>query len=379
MRVTQGMLINNNIKYLSQNYNRLTKLNEQMMSGKKITKPSDDPVVAMNGMHYRSQVIEVEQFKRNLNEGFNWLENADSSLQEAGQALQRIRELTVQASNDSYDAGARKNIADEISSLQEHLAALADSKVGDTYIFSGTDTNKKPTDITKVGIEFSSFLGQADKSDYVISYQGQTFKHDSNDASGNTFVSSTGEKMMVDPATGGITYNYKEELEYRDGEMVEVNKKLSEQDLVISHVSAVSTNNEDVEIEIMKGVKMAINIRPQEAFPVDLFSGIESIKNMLTNPSTTGTDINKSLQSIDEMLNNMVSTRSELGARTNRAELVQSRLMEQEVIAKETVSENEDIDLEKVYIDLTIAQSLHQASLAVGAKLIQPTLMDYLR
>jgi len=134
-----------------------------------------------------------------------------------------------------------------------------------------------------------------------------------------------------------------------------------------------------VEIEIMKGVKMAINIRPQEAFPVDLFSGIESIKNMLTNPSTTGTDINKSLQSIDEMLNNMVSTRSELGARTNRAELVQSRLMEQEVIAKETVSENEDIDLEKVYIDLTIAQSLHQASLAVGAKLIQPTLMDYLR
>ncbi|WP_394234935.1 flagellar hook-associated protein FlgL [Niallia oryzisoli] len=379
MRVTQGMLINNNIKYLSQNYNRLTKLNEQMMSGKKITKPSDDPVVAMNGMHYRSQVIEVDQFKRNLNEGFNWLENADSSLQEAGQALQRIRELTVQASNDSYDADARKNIADEISSLQEHLAALADSKVGDTYIFSGTDTNKKPTDITKVGIEFSSFLGQADKSDYVISYQGQTFKNDSTDVSGNTFVSSTGEKMIVDPATSEITYNYKEELEYRDGEMVDVNKKLSEQDLVISHVSAVSTNNENVEIEIMKGVKMAINIRPQEAFPVDLFSGIESIKNMLTNPSTTGVDINKSLQSIDEMLNNMVSTRSELGARTNRAELVQSRLMEQEVIAKETVSENEDIDLEKVYIDLTIAQSLHQASLAVGAKLIQPTLMDYLR
>ncbi|WP_071393508.1 flagellar hook-associated protein FlgL [Bacillus tuaregi] len=379
MRVTQGMLINNNIKYLSQNYSRLTKLNEQMMSGKKITKPSDDPVVAMNGMHYRSQVVEVEQFKRNLNEGFNWLENADSSLHEASQALQRVRDLTVQASNDSYDAGARKSIADEIASLQQHLAALADTKVGDTYIFSGTDTSESPINLSQIGLEFSSFKDLDEKRGYVISYQGQTFKYDGTDESGNTFVSFSGEKMVIDPATSNITYHYKETLEYRDGEQVDVTKKLSEQDIVISHETAVSINVEDVEIEIMKGVKMPINIRPQDAFPVDLFSGLESLKKMLNNPGTSGTEINKSLEAIDKMLNNIVSTRSELGARTNRAELVQSRLMEQEVIAKKTVSENEDIDLEKVYIDLTIAQSLHQASLAVGAKLIQPTLMDYLR
>ena len=379
MRVTQGMLINNNIKYLSQNYNRLTTLNEQMMSGKKITKPSDDPVVAMNGMHYRSQVVEVEQFKRNLNEGFNWLENADSSLNEAGQALHRVRELTVQASNDSYDAGARKNIADEITSLQEHLAALAETKVGDTYIFSGTDTNKRPINLNQIGVDYGTFLSQNDKTGYVVSYNGQTFKHDPSDVSGNTFVSASGEKMIVDPATSEITYQYQEELQYRDGELANVEKKLSDDEVIISHISAVSTNNENVEIEIMKGVKMAINIRPQEAFPVDLFSGIESIKKMLIDPNSSGAEINKSLESIDTMLNNIISTRSELGARTNRAELVQNRLMEQEVISKQTLSENEDIDLEKVYIDLTIAQSLHQASLAVGAKLIQPTLMDYLR
>ena len=53
-----------------------------MTSGKKISKPSDDPVVAMNGMRYRSQVKEITQFKRNLNEGFSWLDNADSALNE---------------------------------------------------------------------------------------------------------------------------------------------------------------------------------------------------------------------------------------------------------------------------------------------------------
>ena len=51
LRVTQGMLTNNSVKYLSQSYNRLSQLSDQMTSGKKISKPSDDPVVAMNGMH----------------------------------------------------------------------------------------------------------------------------------------------------------------------------------------------------------------------------------------------------------------------------------------------------------------------------------------
>lgn len=369
------MLINNNIKYLSQNYNRLTKLNDQMMSGKKITRPSDDPVIAMKGMHYRSQVTEIAQFKRNLNEGFNWMDNADSTLNETGQVLQRIRELTVQASNDSYDATARGSITDEIQRLQEHLMALGNAKVGDNFIFNGTDTDKKPINESQINVEFDKFATQADKKDFVISYQGQTFKF----TSGNTFKSAKGDEMIVDPASKELTYKYKETLEHRDGETVDMEKKLTGAQVVVSNINAVSQNKEDVNIEVMKGIKIPVNVPPQGAFSIDLFSGLESLKKMLKDPSTKGKDISKSLDHIDQMVNDIVSTRSELGARTNRAEMVENRLLEQEVIAKKTVSENEDIDLEKVIIDLTIQESLHKASLAVGARLIQPTLMDFLR
>ena len=89
---------------------------------------------------------------------------------------------------------------------------------------------------------------------------------------------------------------------------------------------------------------------------------------MLKDPNTKGEDITKSLDHIDQMLNNVVSTRAELGARTNRAEMVENRLLEQEVIAEETVSENEDVDLEQVLIHLTIQQSIHQASVSRGCK-----------
>ena len=367
------------MRYLSQNYSRLSELNDQMTSGKKISKPSDDPVVAMNGMHYRSQVKEITQFKRNLNEGFSWLDNADSALNETGEALQRIRELTVQASNDSYDSSERGNIADEIQSLQEHLVSLADTKVGDTYIFSGTDTDKTPINENLINIDYNKFVAESDKKGYVISYQGQTFKNDATDASGNTFVASTGEKMIVDPATNKVTYQYTKALEYRNGENAIFEEKLTGEQLVISHKDAVSNNTEDVMIEVMKGIKIPMNVQPQGAFSIELFSGLESIKKMLKDPNTKGEDITKSLEHMDQMLNAVVSTRAELGARTNRAEMVENRLLEQEVIAKEMVSENEDVDLEEVFIQLTIQQSIHQASLAVGAKIIQPTLMDFLR
>ena len=332
LRVTQGMLTNNSVKYLSQSYNKLAQLSDQMTTGKKILKPSDDPVIAMNGMRYRSETVEIEQFKRNLNEGFNWMENADSALNETGNVLQRIRELTVQASNDSYTPSEIKNISDEIGSLQKHLVTLAGTKVGDTYIFSGTDTDKKPINENLIDIEFDKFVAQSNKEGYVISYQGQTFKYDGD---ADAFLSSTNgnERMTID-ASGKIAYEYKEALEYRNGEEETFTKIIEPEKLVISHEDAVSKNTEDVEIEVMKGVKLAINIRPQNAFSIELFSGLESLKKMLNDPETSGAEITKSLDSIDLMLNGVLSTRSELGARMNRAEMTENRLLEQEVIAK---------------------------------------------
>ncbi|MFD2442730.1 flagellar hook-associated protein FlgL [Bacillus sp. CGMCC 1.16607] len=382
MRVTQSMLSNSNLKYISQNYNRLGSLQDQINSGKKITKPSDDPVIAMKGMRFRSQVVEVEQFKRNLNEGFSWMDNSDSALDEAGQVIQRIRELTVQASNDSYDANARQNISKEIDRLQEHLVALANSKVGDNYIFNGTDTSNAPINANQMNMDFTKFVdglkttpATSIPSDYVISYQGETYKYNS----GTTFKTNTGNTISIDLSTGAINHEYKEKLKYQDGQEATVKETISSADLVLSKNTAVSTNTENVEIEVMKGVTIPINIRAQDAFSNDLFSGIESIKKMLNNPTTRGEDISKALDSLDGMMNNVVATRAELGAQVNRTEMVQNRLLHQEVVAKKTVSDNEDIDFEKAIIDLTVQESIHRAALAMGARIIQPTLMDFLR
>src|SRR5699024_10286194 len=131
MRITRGMLSNNMLRNLARSYTNMDKYLDQLSSGKKINRPSDDPVIAMKGINYRRQVTEVEQFQRNMNEVHNWMDNTDAALDKATQALQKLRELAVQASNDTYDDDERKNIKKEAQQLKDHLIDIANTKVND--------------------------------------------------------------------------------------------------------------------------------------------------------------------------------------------------------------------------------------------------------
>ena len=84
--------------------------------------------------------------------------------------------------------------------------------MGDTYIFSGTDTDKTPINENLINIDYNKFVAESDKKGFVISYQGQTFKNDSTDTSGNTFVASNGEKMIVDQLQIRLLINIRKHL-----------------------------------------------------------------------------------------------------------------------------------------------------------------------
>ncbi|MUV39057.1 Flagellar hook-associated protein [Lentibacillus sp. JNUCC-1] len=289
MRVTQGMISNNMLRNLSNSYTNLNTYLEQVSTGKKITRPSDDPVIAMKGINFRRQVTEVGQFKRNVGEVHNWMDNSDSALDKTTKALQKLRELAVQASNDTYDESERKNIKEEAEQIKKHLVDIANTKVNDKYIFNGNKTEEKP------------------------------------------FA--------------------------KDG--------------------TSSAENKAVEIEVSNGIKIRANVLPEDVFGDDFFKKIDSF---ITNLDTNNQEgINQSIEALDANIDNTINARADLGARMNRLELIENRLDEQEVIAKKTMSDNEDIDYEKAITDLITQETLHRAALAAGSRIIQPTLLDFLR
>ncbi|MFB4165213.1 flagellar hook-associated protein FlgL [Alteribacillus sp. JSM 102045] len=296
MRVTQSMLAQNSLRHMSQSYNHLGTLQDQLSTGKKITRASQDPVVAMSGIRYRTQSNEVAQFQRNLGEAYNWMEASDSALDKSTQALQRIRELATQAANDTYEEGQRSNMAEEVTQLFEHLVSMANTQSNGKYIFNGTNTTEQPVTLNDEG-----------KIDEVLSNTG------------------------------------------------------------------------DVEIELMKGVKIPVNSEAGKVFNSKFFEDIKKLIEDLDDPDIEGEDLTGSIETIDKHIDIMVNERAEMGARLNRIEMMDERLGKQEVIAERILSDNEDADMVKVMIDLMSQENVHRAALGAGARIIQPTLMDFLR
>ncbi|MBE2922744.1 flagellar hook-associated protein FlgL [Anoxybacillus flavithermus] len=290
MRVTQMMLANNTLRNVSKSYDKLGTYQQQLATGKKIHRPSEDPVVAMKGMHYRTSLTEIEQFQRNLSEAYTWMENSESALGHTTNVLQRARELVVQAKNGTLDPEDRQAIAREIEQLKKDLVQVANTKVAGKYIFNGT-------------------------------------------------------KIEQAPVTDGAP-------------------------------PTVANNNDDFMVEVAKGVKLKINVTPDNVFNQGLFNTLQQIENELANPTS---NLDNLLSQLDGHINDVLAERAELGARVNRLELVEQRLAEQQLIAKRMISDNEDADIEKIITELKSQESVHRAALSVGARIIQPTLVDFLR
>ncbi|SOC34961.1 flagellar hook-associated protein FlgL [Ureibacillus acetophenoni] len=301
MRVTQSMLSGNMLRNLSNSYSKMGKIQDQITTGKKVTRPSDDPVVAMKGIGYRTELNNVEQFSRNIGEAYNWLDTTDDTFDKIGATLQRANELMVQASSDTTTPEDREKINSELQQLREHIQDLSNTKIGDRYIFSGTRTTTPPYD--------------------------------------------------------------KENGKYQDFDADNVNEPFKK----------------SIEIEVFDGIHMQINTTPIELFTKidDMFGRID--EKMGEGSTATGSELSAFIGQIDENMNELLTTRADIGARQNRVELMDARLQSQEIIATKRMSENEDIDYEKTITEMITQESIHRAALSVGARIIQPTLTDFLR
>ncbi|URT70526.1 flagellar hook-associated protein FlgL [Cytobacillus firmus] len=286
MRVTQSMLSNNMLRNLSNSYSRMDKLQDQISTQKKFTKPSDDPVAAMMGMNYRTDLNRIQQFTRNIGEVRNWVDSTDDALDKGVLALQRIRELTLRASNGTLEGDQRKAVAEEVKQLKEHLQNIGDTQVGGKYIFNGNQTNVRPSE--------------------------------------SGFQSGT------------------------------------------------------IELEVFSGIKIPVNTEGKALFG-DMLSDDGDIQKLITALETNDPAVWDMLESVDKNIDNFLSARALIGAKQNRVELMEDRLSQQEVFSTRILSDNEDIDMEKAIIELTTQESIHRAALSVGARIIQPSLTDFLR
>jgi len=299
LRITPGMMHMQLTRNLNRTLTEMSKLQEQMTTGRKINRASDDPVGITYALRYRSELSANEQYQKNVDMALSWLDFNDTVLQQAQDVLKRLKELAVQGSNGTNPDVALNNIADEVIQLKEQIVDIANSKLNGKYVFNGEKTDVIPYDPT------------------VTPFDPSTIETDS----------------------GAIYY------------MVGV------------------------------GVKLQINLsgsdvfgRPGEAD--NIFAVFDQIITALQNGNHSG--VSAQIANIESRMDKILNQQSEIGARVNRVELMQNRLKDLEINLTDLQSKTEDADFEKLIIDAKINENIYQASLSVGAKIITPSLVDFL-
>jgi len=144
MRITYNMTANTVLRNLTNNLTRIEKLQEQLSSGKKVSRPSDDPLATIKIMEYKTTLSASGQYARNIDFLKTELEVADKSLQDISSTLNRIKTLAVRGASESLPQSSRDAIAEEVDQLIDHLIQVGNTDVSGRYIFGGYRTTISP-------------------------------------------------------------------------------------------------------------------------------------------------------------------------------------------------------------------------------------------
>ena len=151
-------------------------------------------------------------------------------------------------------------------------------------------------------------------------------------------------------------------------------------------------NDEGLEVEISTGIKFQYNVtndsmrnffididNTDPASPVD--KGIFAVLDKLEQDIRSGDlpEVDAALGKLDEKMTDLLTAHSTIGAKVNRLELQQNRLEGTRISFTDLLSQNEDADMAEVIMNLKMQENVYRSSLAAGARIIQPTLIDFLR
>jgi len=139
---------------------------------------------------------------------------------------------------------------------------------------------------------------------------------------------------------------------------------------------APQANDMSIEFEIGTGVKMGVNMNGQELF-MPIFEVLQNLHGELieaTPSSSSGV-----LDDLDNALDNVLQQVSELGGKQNRVGLAKERMLDLKLNLTKILSEDQDLDYAEAIMELKMEEFAYRAALSVGARIIQPTLVDFLR
>lgn len=142
MRITNKMMTNNVLHNIGNNKQLLSKLENQYSTGKKIQKPSDDPIVAVRALKLRTNLSELTQYvEKNIPDALNWMDTTESSMNIVNEILRQMNTYCDQGANDTLTATDRDSIITNLKELKQQIYQEGTSNYAGRYVFTGYKTD----------------------------------------------------------------------------------------------------------------------------------------------------------------------------------------------------------------------------------------------
>jgi flagellar hook-associated protein 3 FlgL len=373
-RITFGMAAGDIQGGLYKNYGKLHDVMNQVSTQKRIQRPSDDSVGTWQALRLRSGISSNDQYQRNISDGTGWLSVSDASLNTGNDVIQGIRQLGMQASNDTYGATERKGIQMEVRQLLEQMVTISNTNYNGRYIFSGNQTQIPPYDVQMgAATEIPVVPGQA----IPLTDPRLTDSQGKNPAvshmiPGSVNITGLTERVDydVDYVGGSITFRNTPSVLAQGTANVGFDW-IHRTDLDISG---------KVERETQQGIVQAINVNADDVFgtPGDSDSFASVIRLMEGLQHNDSDKLRNSIDGVDQALMRLVHAQTLSGAVQNRMDGSATSLRSANLELTTQQGLVEDVDLAQAATDLSQRQQIYEASLQVAAKIIQPTLMQFL-
>ena len=173
MRITNSSMIRSHMYDTQNNLTNMSKINQQISTGKVINTVSDDPHKAIRIMNMNNEIKYTEKYNSNIDETVGWMNTTDGALESTGNLLNEIKETILKVGNGTYSQNEMKSLNADINEKIKQLADTLNSTYGGKYLFAGTNVDDAPLKVVEnpdgsVKLEFSK-----DKNGQVIPNTGR--------------------------------------------------------------------------------------------------------------------------------------------------------------------------------------------------------------
>ncbi len=298
MRITQNMIHKMAVDGMQTNLLRLSKTQRQAVTGKRVSRPQDDPFAVEQSLGFRTRIKAGESILRNVALSQDWLNATDKALNDMVGVLTRAQSLALTGANDTLGAPERQSLATEVNGILDQAIAIGNARQGDHYLFAGFQINTRPFQANQTAGETTS-----------VTYLGD------------------------------------------NGTMLR---------------------------EAEPGTNIAINI-PGNPLMGQIFDKLIQLRDSLKSPTFSTTAVSAAGADLKTLMNQTLDFQADIGTKLRRLETTAERVQAGQTGLKSLLSNAEDADMAQVVSDLQQQEFVYRTALSVNARVINVSLLDYLR